>query len=57
MSEEQKAEIKVEKHFTEIMKEEINKKRERITVNMVKKEKQNEEKESKRLVGLESRVD
>ena len=37
-SEEQQAEIKVEKQFTEIMKEEINKKRERITENMVKKE-------------------
>ena len=28
----------MEKQFTEIMKEEINKKRERITENMVKKE-------------------
>ena len=36
-SEEQQAKIKVEKQFTEIMKEEINKKRERITENMVKK--------------------
>ena len=37
-SEEQQTEIKVEKQFTEIMKEEINKKRERITENIVKKE-------------------
>ena len=37
-SEEQQTEIKVEKQFTEIMKEEIKKKGEIITENMVEKE-------------------
>ena len=37
-SEKQQTEIKVEKQFTEIMKEEIKKKGEIITENMVEKE-------------------
>ena len=49
----------MKKQFTEIMKEEINENRETITENMVEKEieKQTEEKESRRLIRLESRVD
>ena len=49
----------MKKQFTEIMKEKINENRETITENMVEKEieKQTEEKESRRLIRLESRVD
>ena len=56
--EEKQAEIKVGKQFTEIMKEKINEKRETVTENMVEKEiKKNEEKESRRSIRFESRVD